>query len=408
MHEESPMKEAIKKLDDIRENRKDGIEVPQDPIGESKKETTKLKELCAGDLLRAQTKAKEKGLIVSPVGAEAMKKIEEEIDNAKKEFEAEIAPPPLPDTYYTTPPSLPNGPPPMSEGHQFEPPPLPNEVEKWDPDGDFPPPLPEKIPTKEQQDAFKRGKEKVAYLQEINNESPEYWDLYAHLTEGFGEKIKWRSVDEIDADKVKKLLEVIDRNDIMLARKRWEAKEDAKSARQQELRDAIKSEFPKIDDNLSKIAMGEDNFKKFIEEQKNLPPDAIVHLYHGLNSGGYKSALEILNSPSHGIEQRSGPTVSLVPVGQFWKGVGFRYALRRDQIAFPGEDNPNAVVKMREDDGMEDSGYITTKSGSLPLDQFEAEVMRSNFADSDPDAEKALKEKLLEFSEIRNVKKDRL
>lgn len=167
-----------------------------------------------------------------------------------------------------------------------------------------------------------------------------------------------------------------------------------------------RSEFQKIDKELLVLSTNEEKFKEYIEQQKSLPPDAIVHLYHGLNNGGYDSALEILNGPSHGIEQHSGPTVSLVPVGQFWKGVGFRYALRRDQIEFPGESSPNAVVRMtRNSLGDEGDGIIIHESKSLPLDQFDAEIMRSQFATPNPSIEKELVEKLRYFSEERNMKR---
>lgn len=165
-----------------------------------------------------------------------------------------------------------------------------------------------------------------------------------------------------------------------------------------------KSEFQKIDEDLIALSKDEEKYKEYIEKQKNLPPDAIIHLYHGLNKSGYDGALEVLNSPSHGIEQHSGPTVSLAPVGQFWQGVGFRYALRRDQIEFPGENNPNAVIKMEKNSlGEEGDGIIVHESGCLSLDQFEAEVMRSQYAKPNPDAEKELSEKLRQFSEERNA-----
>lgn len=163
-----------------------------------------------------------------------------------------------------------------------------------------------------------------------------------------------------------------------------------------------KSEFQKIDDDFASMFKDEEKFKKYIEEQKNLPPDAIVYLYHGLGSGKYEAALDVLNGPSHGIEQHSGPTVSLAPVGQFWKGVGFRYALRRDQIEFEGENNPNAVVRMKKNDfGGEGDGIIIHASGALPIDQFEAEVMRSKFVYPNPEVENKLKEKLDFFAKER-------
>lgn len=164
------------------------------------------------------------------------------------------------------------------------------------------------------------------------------------------------------------------------------------------------SQFQKIDDSLFDILRDKEKLSKYVEDMRNLPPDAIINLYHGLNSGGYESALEILNGDSKGIEQRSGPTLSVLPLGQFWKGVGFKYALRRDQIEFPGENNPNAVVQMRRgDDGIDDTGYIVSESGNLPLDKFEADVMRSRFTLPDADMEKKLVEKLQQFKEERNA-----
>ena len=163
-----------------------------------------------------------------------------------------------------------------------------------------------------------------------------------------------------------------------------------------------KSEFKKIDENLAGLFNDEEKFKEYIEGKKNLPPDAIVHLYHGLNKGGYDVALKIIDGPSHGIEQHSGPTVSLAPAGGFWHGVGFRYALRRDQIEFPGENNPNAVVRMQENKfGNYSDGVITHESGSLPMDQFEAEVMRSGFTLPSPELEKEIAEKMRGFAEAR-------
>lgn len=69
--------------------------------------------------------------------------------------------------------------------------------------------LEEKASTQEQQEAFDSGKEMVLKLQQEGNiESPEYWSLYSYLTVGLGKDIDWRSADEIDVEKVKKLLAV--------------------------------------------------------------------------------------------------------------------------------------------------------------------------------------------------------
>jgi hypothetical protein len=165
-------------------------------------------------------------------------------------------------------------------------------------------------------------------------------------------------------------------------------------------REREKSEFQEIDLKLLRLNNNDEEMKQYLDRQKNLPPDAIVHLYHGLK-GGYENVLSVLNSPSHGIEQHSGPTLSLIPSGAFWKpgDLGFRYALRRNQIEFSGEKNPNAVVKIGDNDR---TGIICNESKSLPLTQFEGEVMRSIETYPDFDAENKIKERLLQFSEIRS------
>jgi len=51
--------------------------------------------------------------------------------------------------------------------------------------------------------------------------------------------------------------------------------------------------------------------------------------------------------------------------------------------------------------GDESDGIIISESGSLPLDQFDAEIMRSQLAHANPEAEKEIAERLHEFSEKR-------
>lgn len=385
--------------------------------------------------------------------------------------------------------------------------------------------LTEKAPANEndQLDAFKRAKEKVLSLQTKEGNKPAgYWDLYAHITEGFGENLKWRDVSEVNVDHINSALEAINKHsDIPKANKLDGAKEGAepehgsleyyirkskikdRNEALQELieysganseedlrkklkekdeqgdniiniftpeyldtekkpnlrllkkiheggkalgynfvntpgyeyaiddiigrfrdegkidqaieverlfqeershweREKEKSEFREIDQKL--MNMDESELEQYVEKQRNLPPDGIVYLYHGLNNGGYEKVQTVLNSHSQGIEQHSGPTFSFVPVGQFWKkgDLGFRYAIRRDQVEFPGENNPNAIVKI-EDNGK--TGIICTKSGSLPLSRFEADIMRSPGTFPDFDSENKIKEKLRYFSEIRSTRK---
>jgi len=319
------------------------------------------------------------------------------------------------------------------------------EKEGWTPDSDFPPPLPEEI-NQEKEDKFdylshyldeSKIKDKEKALQRLmeytgaNSEDELKQKLKEKDKEGY-------NIIEIDLFKpdllrlennpslsfLKKIRETGNAlgytffntpgyesqvDDIISRMKSSGKKEEALEAekifeedKKESENEKEKSEFQKIDDDLASMFKDEEKFKKYIEEQKNLPPDAIVYLYHGLGSGKYEAALDVLNGPSHGIEQHSGPTVSLAPVGQFWKGVGFRYALRRDQIEFEGENNPNAVVRMKKNDfGGEGDGIIIHASGALPIDQFEAEVMRSKFVYPNPEVENKLKEKLDFFAKER-------
>jgi hypothetical protein len=364
-------------------------------------------------------------------------------EDCGNKFENKLKPPPLPEEYLRTiPPPLPteyqNIPP-----HALNmPPPLPN----------IPPPISEQLRQDSHESDFEEKelesvdyylqKSKIADKEEALQRFMEY--VGVDSKEALKDKLKEKdengdSVIEIDrftpddlkyladlsGELLKKIRNVGDAlgytymntpgyksqvEDLASKLRREGRKEEALEAKEifEELErnfenDKDKSEFKKIDENLTALFQDEEKYKKYIEDQKRLPPDAIVHLYHGLNSGGYKAALEILNGSSHGIEQHSGPTLSLTPSGGFWKGVGFRYSLRRDQIEFPGENNPNAVVRMEGDD--EDTGKIVNESGSLPLDKFEAEIMRSKFTLPNPDLEKKLVEKLHQFSEERNARK---
>lgn len=232
----------------------------------------------------------------------------------------------------------------------------------------------------------------------------DYMALAHLLIKNDGGQNVWKSQEEIDADAVELVLGRI--NDDEAFERSWKG-ERVVADTLETVDGEIEQEsgqlgFEKIDPSLFKVNMGDEGFRQYVEQQRNLPPDGIVYLYHGLNGGGYKDALRIIDSPSHGIAQRSGPTVSLVPVGQFWRGVGFRYALRRDQINFPGDNHPNAVVQMMDKDGMEDVGHIINESESLPLDKFEAKVMRSAFSDPDPEAEAMVLERMQHFSDLRD------
>lgn len=256
----------------------------------------------------------------------------------------------------------------------------------------------------------KSGREKLHSLYSDGlYSSPEYEQLSSLLLNRENNQQAWKPDAGIDFGAVKNLLERMDREEARAENLKWQKEEDEKDRQRAEIRkkkwEESGSTIPEIDSSMTPLSLGEEGYRKYIEQIKNLSPDETVYLYHGLNSGGYNAVLDVLNSPSRGVEQRSGPTVSLAPVGQFWKGMGFRYALKRGQIAFPGEDNPNAVVRMAGESGVEDSGYITAPNGSLPLDQFHGEVMRSAFANPDAEADKVLSDRLKELAEAKALPK---
>lgn len=229
-----------------------------------------------------------------------------------------------------------------------EPPPIPKE-EKWTPDSNFPPPLDdeEKLNPNMDESLLSPGEEELSDKEYFPIETPEFPK---------NEKTEKENGEQ--------------------------------------------SEFEEIDSELLQMNMDQEKRKRYVEDQKNLPPNAIVYMYNGLN-GGYEKALDVINSKVHGVEQRSGPCLSFIPVGQFWKpgGLGFRYALRRDQIAFPGENNPNAVVQIEGE--IEDVGKIINESGGLSLAQFEAEVMSAKGTDKNAKLENEINEKLSKFAEVR-------
>lgn len=187
--------------------------------------------------------------------------------------------------------------------------------------------------------------------------------------------------------------------------------------------------LPILDRELTQIGTASPGEKaQFVESRKNLPPDAIIPLYHGLN-GGLVAALGVLESPDHGVRQNSGPTLALYPVGQFWKpgDAGFRYSIPRGSIEFPGESNSGA--KFRVDEG--GSVFLAGGLEALPLDQFNGEVLSVErkedvyekrvvngltedvvvgeravrLTEKEKEDEKRIAEKIKEFAQLREVKK---
>ena len=137
---------------------------------------------------------------------------------------------------------------------------------------------------------------------------------------------------------------------------------------------------------LKDISKSKDEYTKYYEQIKNTKPNDDVKLYHGLKSNNLDSVLNILNSEHKGVSQISGPTLSLTPLGQFWnaspgnetvpiKGLGICYTLKRKDICFPGENNPNAIVKMCNAVTNDNAALITNATGALSLAEHRGEVL---------------------------------
>ena len=149
---------------------------------------------------------------------------------------------------------------------------------------------------------------------------------------------------------------------------------------------AAEKDFPTIpvlDTRLKSLGLEEggtysdqwnDRLAEFIEEEKNISSSGSVELYHGLN-GGMEGALAVLESPEKGVQQRSGPCLSIFPVGQFWKpgDAGFRYSVPRELIQFPGESNPGAKVRIDETG----TGWLINGTEALPLTDFKGDILRT-------------------------------
>jgi len=466
--ENTEKQEAHESPEALKSVEKSAEEIGEQMIELSSKEVADFQQEGATEIDRMEARAEKDGLIIDNADREELQKIDNEAIVAKEELVKEIdveepTPPPIPQEFIrATPPPLPQearmSPPPLPDEYvqkfsQNIPPPIPQEYIRA-----TPPPLPgaEPQPSKNlenkeiQDESFELylGKSKVGDKAEALQKLMHY--AGAESAEDFKNKLSEKDEDgdnKIDVefslftpdslgslrDPSTKLLQRIKNvgdalgytfmntpgyesqvDEIINRFRRNGESEKAQEAEKifGELatnfeKEKDKSEFKKLDENLLKLTMDAEGLGKYIEEIRNLPPDDMVDLYNGFNNGGYDVALDILNGAAKGLEQRSGPCVSLTPIGQFWKGVGFKYSLRRDQIKFPGEDNPNAVIEMTAGlEGIPDTGSIINEIGSLPLDQFEAEIVRSKFTLPDPELEKELSEKLRQFSEERSVRKN--
>ncbi|MEK7511095.1 MAG: hypothetical protein AAB582_02580 [Patescibacteria group bacterium] len=146
------------------------------------------------------------------------------------------------------------------------------------------------------------------------------------------------------------------------------------------------------------LALDKDAFESHFEAQRTLSPDAEVRLYHGLN-GSYDAALDLLTSEHKGVEERRGPTLSLTPLAQYWKpgDVGISYAIARQLVQFPGEDNPNAVVRLDANN----VAHILTPDKTLPFTEYRGEVIRAPETEPDPEKEREVSRLQQKYDKIR-------
>jgi len=145
-----------------------------------------------------------------------------------------------------------------------------------------------------------------------------------------------------------------------------------------EILEAIKTKkeltVPLLDRSLMQLARDHEKRAHFIDDLKQLSPERMVDLYHGLN-GNLLNALSVIDSPDQGLRQISGPALSAYPIGQFWKpgDAGIKYSIPRNDIEFPGEANPDAHFRM------DNEGTVLLVNGleALPLTEFKGEILRT-------------------------------
>lgn len=193
-------------------------------------------------------------------------------------------------------------------------------------------------------------------------------------------------------------------------------------------KEVVTLDIPILDRDLTRFGADHEARTEFINEKKSLPSDAIVELYHGLNSN-LEGALAVLESPEQGLKQKSGPCLSVYPEGGYWKpgGAGLRYSIPRGKIEFPGETNPDAQFRM------DDKGTVFMVNGldTLSFTEFDGEVVRTEgkktiyetdalgddtfniieeivrpLTDKEIEAGRKIEEKLKKFSGIRKTNSD--
>jgi hypothetical protein len=432
MHKEPNTTEVVKTLEAqeaheaLKSIEKSSEALRQEILTESEKETADFAKESGAELEQVSTRAEKDGLVIDSVDKEALQGLSQEANVAQAELASEIGEESVVEK-------------------QATPPPLPAEYLSK-----FPPPLPEEEIGMEVKDGPKFGSvEYYLRMSKIADKDEALRKLMAYVgaksEDELRVKLGERDDDGNDVVNILTPEDLYDRNNgtgfdnpsLKTIRKIADGgdslgytfantpgyemrvldcinklKEDGKIDEAREVEGIFekvrkdfeeekeKSAFREIDQRLLDLNGDREKISEYIDKQKNLPPDAIVHLYHGLN-GSYKTVLGVLNSSSHGVEQHSGPTLSFIPLGQFWKkgDLGLRYSLKRSQIEFPGEKNPNAVVRIGGEYG--DVGYIENESRSLPIDKFEADVMRSAGTFPNFEMEKMISERLRQLAELR-------
>lgn len=145
--------------------------------------------------------------------------------------------------------------------------------------------------------------------------------------------------------------------------------------------DAIDS-FKKIRDTLKvgilydhKLKVSEEYTKSLYESAKNKNDDEIVSLYHGaktfsINEKVAESFFQAFTG-SNCLQQISGPTLSINPIGQYWLGLGLEVKIPRSQVEFAGEKKVNPIIKINED-GI---AFINTSDRKIKFDEFHTNIL---------------------------------
>jgi len=115
--------------------------------------------------------------------------------------------------------------------------------------------------------------------------------------------------------------------------------------------------------------------QEWYEKAKNKNDNELVSLYHGTKTHTVDSeAVEGIKNgflKTNCIQEASGPTLSINPLGQFWMGLGFEVQIPRSQIEFPGENKENPIIKV-SDDGV---AFIMTEDRKIKFDEYRSKIL---------------------------------